>query len=513
MQTRYDHIIVGVGSAGAVVAARLSEDPGLSVLGLEAGPDYPELTALPEDLRYAYGVSVERHDWHYTAEITPGRTIPYARAKVTGGCSAINGSIALRGLPSDYDEWAAAGNAGWAWKDLLPYFQRIEDDPLDPRVHGKGGPLPIVRAKREDLTAIQRAFVDACIANGFEPVADHNDPHTPSGIGPIPMNRKGDLRISSAVGYLTPEARGRKNLTIRANATVTRILFDGARAIGVEARGADGRLDEIHATHVTLSCGSVHNPPLLWRSGVGPRAKLEALGIEVVADRPGVGENLIEHCLVTVALTPKPGVCKADSPDVQMVVHYTAPGGPANDMQIYCVNKLGRERFPELPAGASDLLYAAMVVLNRPKSRGRVYPTSKDFDAQPAIELNVNADPEDMRRMLSGVRKCWDIARTGEFANLSTGVAVLTQAIVEDDAKLAAYIQGNCGTIWHPVGTCKMGVANDPMTVVDQRLRVHGLKNLYVADASVFPDHTSRNPNLTCFVIGERLAEWLKSSS
>ena len=133
MQTRYDHIVVGLGSSGAVVAARVSEDPKLSVLGLEAGPDYPKLEELPEDLRNAYGVSVERHDWQYTAQVIPGRTIPYARAKVTGGCSAVNGSIALRGLPSDYDEWAAAGNTDWGWKDLLPYFKRIEDDPLDPR--------------------------------------------------------------------------------------------------------------------------------------------------------------------------------------------------------------------------------------------------------------------------------------------------------------------------------------------------------------------------------------------
>jgi len=513
MQTRYDHIVVGVGSSGAVVAARVSEDPKLSVLGLEAGPDYPKLEELPEDLRNAYGVSVERHDWQYTAQVMPGRTIPYARAKVTGGCSAVNGSIALRGLPSDYDEWAAAGNTDWGWKDLLPYFKRIEDDSLDPQIHGKGGPIPIVRTPKEELTPIQSAFVDACIANGFEPVVDHNDPNTPSGVGPIPMNRKGDLRVSSAVGYLTPEVRSRKNLTIRGNATVTRVLFDGTRAIGVEVRAKDGKLEEFHAAHITLSCGTVHNPPLLWRSGVGPRAKLEALGIRVVVDRPGVGENLIEHCLVPVALVPKPGVCKADNPDVQMLVQYTAPGGPANDMQIYCVSKLGRERFPELPAGATDLLFAAMIVLNRPKSRGRVYPTSKDPDAQPTIELNLNSDPEDMRRMRSGVRKCWDIVKTGEFANLSTGVAVLTQAIIDDDAALGAYIQGNCGTIWHPVGTCKMGVANDPMAVVDQRLRVHRLKNLYVADASVFPDHTSRNPNLTCIVIGERLAEWLKASS
>jgi choline dehydrogenase len=507
MNKRWDHIIVGTGSTGAVVAARLSEDPHRHVLALEAGPDYPTVQETPPDIRNAFTVSVDKHDWRYTAEAVPGRVIPYARGKVTGGCSAVNGSIVLRGLPSDYDEWAAAGCTGWGWRDILPYLKRIEDDPIDAPFHGKGGPIPVTRALPEELTTVQRAFTQACLANGFAPVADHNDP-TASGVGPIPMNRRDNLRISTALAYLTPQVRRRTNLTIQPHTLVTRILFEGTKAIGVEVK-THGRLEKIFSEHVTLCAGAVHNPAILWRSGIGPKAKLLALGLPLVIDRPGVGENLIEHCQALVALIPRPGVLDPDSPDVQMLVHYTAPGGPANDMQLYCVNKLGRERFPELPPGASNLLYAVMICLNRPRSRGRIWLADTDPERQPHILLNLNTDPDDMRRMISGVRKCWDIANTGEFAALSQGVAVLTQAIVDDDRLLARYIDANCGTIWHPVGTCRMGPASDPMAVVDVKLRVHGAQNLCIADASVFYDHVSRNPLLTCLAIGERLAEWL----
>ena len=508
MSKKYDQIIAGGGSAGCVVAARLSEDPSVSVLVIEAGPDFPTVEQLPKDIHNAFAVSVQDHDCHYTAEAFPGRTIDYARGKCTGGCSAINGTIALRGLPSDYDEWAAWGNDEWSWDKLLPYFKKIESDPIGGPYHGTDGPIPIARNRREDAWHIQQAFVDACVANGFDWVEDHNAPDA-TGVGPIPMNRKGDLRVSSAVGYFTPEVRQRKNLTILDNTTTLKIVFEGKKAIGVEVRGADGKVETILGDHITVSAGTVNSPALLMRSGVGPADQLKALGIAVVHDNPAVGKNVKEHCLSLVALYPKEGVCSQDSTDVEMVVHYTAPGGPSGDMQIYCINKLGAERFPELK-GYDGLLYAPMIVLNRPASSGVISLTSADPDVQPKIELNLNSDPDDMRRMRAGVRKCWDIAHTGAFQEKSTGVAILTQEIIDDDAKLTEYVQKTCATIWHPVGSCKMGPAGDETAVVDQHLRVHGVENLRVADGSIFPNHVSRNPNLTVLVTGERCAEYIQ---
>ena len=233
--TTYDHVIVGGGTTGCVLAARLSKDPSANVLMIEAGPDYKTPEETPTDLRNAFAVSVDKHDWHYKAETYQGRMIDYARAKCTGGCSAVNGSIALRGLPADYNQWAEWGNTDWHWDKLLPYFKRVEDDPIDAPYHGKGGPLPIARMKKEDCWHIQQAFVDACMANGEPFAADHNEP-TATGVGPLPMNRRGDLRISTAIAYLTPEVRRRKNLTILPDTLAVRILFEGKRAVGVEVR-------------------------------------------------------------------------------------------------------------------------------------------------------------------------------------------------------------------------------------------------------------------------------------
>ncbi len=510
----YDYVIVGGGTAGSVIAARLTEDPGVSVLVLEAGPDFADVESLPHDVAYAYAVSVKDHDWGYRAEAVPGRYIDYARGRVIGGCSSINGTIALRGMPSDYDEWASLGNDEWSWERTLPYFLKIENDQdfPDREFHGDAGPLPIVRTPDDELVPLQKAFLRACVANGLDYVADHNDPAT-SGVGPIPMNRRGELRVSAAVAWLNP-ARGRPNLEIRDRCLVNRVVFEGARATGVEIVGNDGRAEVIEAGAVVLSAGALGSPSILLRSGVGPTAELDRLGVPTVRVAPGVGENLTEHQQIFVAFIPKEGVTNHSLPDVQLVVDYTAAGSDKfNDMQIYCVNKFGKERFPKLESvlGDVDLLFAVMLVLNRAKSRGRLTLASADPSAAPEVALNCFDHPHDMERIREGLRRCWAIGNSDDIKAMSVGIAVLNQETVDDDEKLSDYVASNSATIWHPVGTCKMGPASDDMAVVDQYGRVHGLQNLRVADASIFPEHVSRNPMLTTLVIGERVAEWIGS--
>jgi len=328
----YDDIIVGGGSAGAVLAARLSQDPARRVLLLEAGPDYPTIESTPADLRDSRRMSLRDHDWGMTAEALPGRVIPYPRGRVVGGSSAVNATIALRGVPADYDEWAALGNDEWSWAKVLPYFRRLEDDPTGAaELHGRGGPMTIRRWQSNELIPVQRAFLEVCRRLGFPEVTDHNHP-TASGVGPFPQNRRDRLRWSTAIGYLLP-ARHRPNLTIRPSCLANRVTFADDRAVGVDI-GSDGRPEVVHGRRITLATGAIGSPSILLRSGIGPKAALAGLGIDPLTDLPGVGAGLADHPVTRLLLVPKPGSCDPDSPLAQVVLRYTAPGsGEFNDMQ------------------------------------------------------------------------------------------------------------------------------------------------------------------------------------
>lgn len=565
---QFDYIIVGGGSAGSVLANRLSARSTNNVLLLEAGEDTPHGKVPAEILDSYPGTAYlnDRFTWSelkVRTEVVSHNAPPeeqrprlrkYEQARVLGGGSSINGQFANRGAPWDFDEWEERGARGWNWESVLPYFKKLERDmDVEDDFHGREGPIPIRRIFPDSWTKYTHAVGEAYAEAGYDYIADQNGEYR-DGYFPLTISNAYERRVSTAIGYLGPGIRQRENLTIMTNAVVSTLIMDGATCVGVKAQ-VNGGEQEFRAAEVILSCGAIHSPAHLLRAGIGPALTLQDMGVDVVVNLPGVGQKLMDHPSIALAsfLHPNARMNEMTRRHVNIGLRYSSKMGdaPLGDMFVGVANKTSWHAVGEQMGGL-------IIWVNKTYSEaGQVRLASKDWREHPDVEFNLLADRRDLERLVHAFRHmatvvyghgavqaitsnpfpaCWgekvrqvgainkkNALLTNIMAKLLDGPAPLRKFLMErfimdgysieqlmqDDDAAEDFVRSTTVGVWHASCSCRMGADGDPQAVTDYAGRVRGAQGLRVVDASIFPQVPCANTNLPTIMCAEKIADMM----